>query len=121
MDTASTMLARRAISGSSSGTAEIKFVETVEVEGKRKNVVYLHFKLDTVFIKSWNISGDADDRPTEDVTLWYNRIAFNYWATTDGKEFKGTSEVEWDQVAAKKWSGGAIGRQGTAAESFDAE
>ncbi len=65
MDTASTWLARKAISGSSCGTADIKFVEAIEVDGKRKNVVYLAFQLDTVFVKSWSISGDADDRPTE--------------------------------------------------------
>jgi len=125
MDTASTMLARRAISGASCGTAEIKFVESTEVKGERFNVVYLHFKLDTCFIKSWNISGDADDRPTEDVTLWYNRIAFNYWATTDGMSFVGTSEVEWDQVAAKRWkpadASATIGAQGSKGEMIKAD
>ena len=121
MDTASTMLARRAISGASCGTAEIKFVETVEVGGARRNVVYLHFKLDTVFVKSWSISGDADDRPSEDVALWYNRIAFNYWASTDGKKFVATTEVEWDQVKAKKWEGAGMATQGKEAVAYAAE
>ena len=26
--------------------------------------------------KSWSISGDADDRPTEEVAFYYNKIAF---------------------------------------------
>jgi hypothetical protein len=37
------------------------------------------------FVKSWSTSGDADDRPTEEVAFYYNRIAFNYAMTKDGK------------------------------------
>jgi hypothetical protein len=37
------------------------------------------------FVKSWSTSGDADDRPTEEVAFYYNKIAFNYAATKDGK------------------------------------
>jgi hypothetical protein len=37
------------------------------------------------FVKSWSTSGDADDRPTEEVAFYYNKIAFNYSPTTDGK------------------------------------
>lgn len=32
-------------------------------------------------------SGDADDRPTEEVAFYYNKIAFGYAKTTDGKEW----------------------------------
>jgi hypothetical protein len=37
------------------------------------------------FVKSWSTSGDADDRPTEEVAFYYNKIAFNYAHTKDGK------------------------------------
>ena len=37
------------------------------------------------FVKSWSTSGDADDRPTEEVAFYYNKIAFNYSHTPDGK------------------------------------
>jgi hypothetical protein len=37
------------------------------------------------FVKSWSTSGDADDRPTEEVAFYYNKIAFSYAATVDGK------------------------------------
>ena len=63
MDSASTDLAKKAISGGSCGTAEIKFVETIESGGKNFNQVYLWFKLDNAFIKTWSVSGDGDDRP----------------------------------------------------------
>ena len=32
------------------------------------------YKLDRCFVKSWSTSGDADDRPTEEVAFYYNRI-----------------------------------------------
>lgn len=34
------------------------------------------YKLDRAFIKSWSTSGDADDRPTEEVAFYYNKISF---------------------------------------------
>ena len=37
------------------------------------------------FVKSWSTSGDADDRPTEEVAFHYNRIAFSYASSPDGK------------------------------------
>ena len=36
----------------------------------------MKYKLDRAFIKSWSTSGDADDRPTEEVAFYYNKIAF---------------------------------------------
>jgi len=104
MDAVSTFLARKAISGSSVGTVEIKFVEAVTVNEEMGNVVFLQFKLDNTFIKSWTMSGDADGRPTEDVALWYNKIAFTYFATTDGKIFTKQQECCWDHVQSKPWA-----------------
>ena len=105
MDTASAYLARKAISGSSCKEADICFVEAItEANNVRKNVVYLHYKLDNVFIKSWSTSGDADDRPTEDVAIWYNKIAFVYFPTTDGITFGAGHDCRWDQVKSKPWS-----------------
>ena len=36
----------------------------------------MKYKLDRAFIKSWSTSGDADDRPTEEVAFYYNKISF---------------------------------------------
>lgn len=43
-----------------------------------KPVCYLKYKLDRCFVKSWSTSGDADDRPTEEVAFYYNKISFSY-------------------------------------------
>lgn len=105
MDTASAYLARKAISGSSCKEADIKFVEAITRDNnERYNIVYLAYKLDNVFVKSWSTSGDGDDRPTEDVALWYNKIAFVYFPTTDGKTFGTAHKCEWDQVKSKPWT-----------------
>jgi len=105
MDNASSTLARKAISGSSVGTVEVKFVEAITKDDSTPvNVVYLRFKLDNAFVKSWSISGDSDGRPTEDVALWYNKIAFHYYATEDGKSFQSAGKCEWDQVTSRPWS-----------------
>ena len=34
------------------------------------------YTLERVYVKSWSTSGDADDRPTEEVAFYYNKIAF---------------------------------------------
>lgn len=105
MDSASAFLAKKAISGSSCGTADIKFVEAITRDNNEMfNIVYLSYKLDNVFIKSWSTSGDGDERPTEDVAIWYNKIAFGYFVTKDGKEFKFAGDCKWDQTKSKPWS-----------------
>lgn len=35
---------------------------------------YLKYELKNVFVKSWSTSGDADDRPTEEVSLGYTKV-----------------------------------------------
>ena len=77
MDMASTQLAQFAINGNSPGTAQIHFVEVAGGDTTdSKPFCYLKYKLDRVFVKSWSTSGDADDRPTEEVAFYYNKIAF---------------------------------------------
>jgi len=71
LDSTSSHLAQFAINGNSPGTAEIDFVE---VGGSGEATTYLKYKLDRVFVKSWSTSGDADDRPTEEVTFVYTGL-----------------------------------------------
>lgn len=49
----------------------------------------MSYELQNVFVKSWSTSGDADDRPTEEVAFYYNKIAFSYATTDTGKNFGG--------------------------------
>ena len=47
--------------------------ETIEIAPAEDVAEY---KLERAFIKSWSTSGDADDRPTEEVAFYYNKIDF---------------------------------------------
>ena len=71
LDIASATLAQAAINGNSLGTTEIEFVE---VGGNGEAATYLKYKLDRVFVKSWSTSGDADDRPTEEVVILFTGL-----------------------------------------------
>jgi type VI secretion system secreted protein Hcp len=104
MDAASPYLAQFAINGNSLGTAFIDFVEVGGGTGEQgKPMCYLRYKLHRCFIKSWTISGDADDRPTEEVAFYYNKIAFEYLVTKDGREFKSAGTMKWDNVKNEPW------------------
>jgi type VI protein secretion system component Hcp len=103
MDSATGQLAQFAINGNSAGTAEIDFVEVADVP--EDGVVYLKYKLDRVFVKSWSTSGDADDdRPVEEVAFYYNKIAFAYNPTTDGIR-DSRYGMSWDNVQNVPWDG----------------
>ena len=101
MDMSSSMLAQYAINGNSLGQAEIHFVE---IGSDAKPVAYLKYKLDRAIIKSWSTSGDADDRPTEEVAFYYNKIAFNYAETKNGRVTGASSTFSWDRTANTSWA-----------------
>lgn len=52
-------------------SAEIPEMTLVGRDGRKA----VQYKLERVFIKSWSTSGDADDRPTEEVAFYYNKIS----------------------------------------------
>jgi type VI secretion system secreted protein Hcp len=108
MDRASTTLAQFAINGNSCDIAEIHFVEVAGSGTDGKPYCYLKYKLDRCFVKSWSTSGDADDRPTEEVAFYYNKIAFNYASTPNGKDFDLCTAMAWDNVTNKKWEGHGV-------------
>jgi len=102
-DAVSTMLCQFAINGNSLGPATIDFVEIGGGGSEGKPKCYMRYVLDRVFVKSWSTSGDADDRPTEEVAFYYNKIGFNYLATPDGKQFIAVKPMTWNNVTNKKW------------------
>jgi len=66
--------------------------------------VYSKFKMIGPVVMSWNISGDADTRPTETLSLWYYKIAFAYRSTQgDAPSFYFGS---WDRTKNTPWADG---------------
>lgn len=55
-------------------TAPKTQAEPEAIEDAALDAVAGGYKLDRVFVKSWSTSGDADDRPTEEVAFYYNKI-----------------------------------------------
>jgi len=57
--------------------AQIEF-EIVCIEenaaGEATPVCYLKYKLERCFIKSWSVSGDADERPTEELRITFENL-----------------------------------------------
>jgi type VI protein secretion system component Hcp len=68
-------LAQFTINGNSGGAGEICFSNPEDTRSGTPTC-YLKYNFERVFIKSWSTSGDADDRPTEEVAFYYNKIAF---------------------------------------------
>ncbi len=75
LDLASPVLAQFAIIGQPCGTVQLDFLET-GADGE-SIVPYARYMLSDCYVKTWSTSGDADDRPTEEVAFYYNKIAFN--------------------------------------------
>lgn len=103
MDKASVYLMQNAIAGAGLGTAEIYFLSSSGVTGEGE--IFLSFKLNNVIVQSWNISGDEDDRPNEEIKLWYNKIWMEYFQSTDGKTYTSAGSKGWDRIANKQWDG----------------
>lgn len=101
-DAASVYLMQCAISGAALGTeAKIHFLVT----GGDTTNLYLEFKLFNPIIASWSISGDEDERPTEEISVWYWKIWVQYYTTQDGKSYTSAGSKGWDRTTNKPWSG----------------
>lgn len=103
MDTASAKLAQFAINGNSPGSCEICFSN--ENDSENKPICYLKYKLDRAFIKSWSTSGDADDRPTEEVAIYFNKIAYGQSVQTSDGSLQ-IDEMSWDRWKRENWDEG---------------
>jgi len=102
LDAASVYLMASSISGGTLGeNAKLHFLFSTQ-QGEQK--LFLEFKLFNPIITSWSISGDEDERPTEEVSLWYWKIWMQYY-TWDGKNHKSAGSKGWDRTTNKPWSG----------------
>lgn len=67
----------------------------VDIQLAAGSGVYLSYELKNVMITSYSIGGDADDRPTEQISLNFGEIKMSYSeAGPDGKS-KGNVEYTW--------------------------
>lgn len=95
MDVSSPELARLSLTGRSLGGVEVCLTDNLD----RPPQCYLRFKLERAYVKSWSTSADADDRPTEEVAFYFNKIAFTYANSSDGT-------ISWDRKKKRPWPEG---------------
>ena len=58
--------------GGATGFAEIKCLATAGIDSEPQ--CFLRYKLERPIIKSWSIDASDDDRPSESVSILYNKI-----------------------------------------------
>jgi type VI protein secretion system component Hcp len=104
MDRTSALLAQFAINGNSPGDCEVCFSNETDARTDQP-ICYLKYKLDRAFIKSWSTSGDADDRPTEEVAFYFTKIA--YGQQTDAPDGSlHMDDMSWDRWMNQPWEEG---------------
>jgi len=103
MDAASASLAQFAFNGNSPGPGDVCFASASDANGVP--VCYLRYKLERAWVKSWSTSGDADDRPTEEVAFYYNKIAFAY-QTQDQNGGIVQGAASWEKKKKQTWQEG---------------
>jgi type VI secretion system secreted protein Hcp len=80
-------------------------------ETKSDLKAYLKICLGRALIKSWSISADEDNRPTETLSIWFNQVAVLYRQMKIERDSKGETPTVsfipygpkgWDQLAGGK-------------------
>ncbi len=98
LDLSSAKLFGQAAFGVTTPEVVISFVES---GSKSESLVFLEYKLTNVLVSSYSTQGNADDRPSETITLVFDKIEVKFIKFVDGKK---TSEVKegYDLISNKK-------------------
>jgi type VI protein secretion system component Hcp len=67
-------------------------------------ILFMELILDSPVISKWELSGDADSRPTETIAIRYDKISLKYWSY-DGKQRVGYGPRGWARKELKEWTG----------------
>jgi len=72
-----------------------KVFPKVEIHLTSSAGTYYTYELTNVMVTSYSISGDADDRPTEEISLNFEEIKVTYTEYDSEKKSKGKIEYSW--------------------------
>ena len=86
--------------------ADIHFIGSVNASQSEDiyTFTFLRIHLDTVRILNWSVNGSGDERPSETVTIGYEKAAMSYQPTPDAKTIQAKGQAGWDQKEHKKWN-----------------
>ncbi|CAH0300547.1 type VI secretion system tube protein Hcp [Roseomonas sp. CECT 9278] len=99
MDKSSPKLFIAGATGTLDKTVKIDFVRTAKGEEQ----VYAQYTLTGTGVAGYSISGGGSDRPTESLSLNFDKIEFKYFAISD--DLVGDPEIVSYDLASKKSSG----------------
>lgn len=102
-DQASPDLMYAAMSGMVIPKAQIDFIEVIRENNTDENFVYCTYKLERVVVKKWSQSGGADERPNENLELFYYKCAMTYWQR-GASGTKSYGPKGWDRQNSKAWN-----------------
>ena len=102
----SVMKGRKDSGTKSTCSVDIHLVQTTEQGGGVK--AFLLIRIENAIIKDWGIDGSGDDRPTENLKIWFNKAAMKYLATTDGKIYVTHGPKGWDEQENKDFKPAAL-------------
>jgi len=109
VDAATCDLMRAKMNGNAYPIVEARFIETAISSTKANETInfpFMMIKLGNVHIAQWEMdaaTGEKDDRPTETIKLWFNKLAMKYFSTEDGKNFKQHNTRSWDVESNSDW------------------
>lgn len=73
------------------------------IDSKSPVKPYLKIRIENAIVQSWKISADDDQRPSESISIWFNRAAIKYRASPDGKVYQTFGPLGWDQQKNEEW------------------
>ena len=83
---------------------DIHFVGSLRgADGQRGIFTFLMIHLEDIKIRSWNVSGSGDDRPTESLDIRYEKMAVAYYGTLDGEIQDACEKAGWKQGEMEWW------------------
>ncbi len=95
-------------------TVDIHVIEPKHLAADDANTkpvkAFLKIRIENAIVQTWSISG-SDSRPSETISIWFNRAAMKYASSSDGKTFQVHGPLGWDQFKNQDWKPDSLMRE----------
>ena len=104
----SVMKGRKDSGTNSTCSVDIHLIQNKAMEVGIGMQPFLLIRIENAIIKDWGIDATGDDRPTENLKIWFNKAAMKYRATMDGKTYISHGPHGWDEHENKEFKPAAL-------------
>lgn len=113
VDSATVYLMLAAMKGRSLGDKAVVAVDVHMVENRDEGAkAYLKIRLENALIKDWNLNASEDARPSESISIWFNKACIAYWSMELDKHknpvYTRHGPHGWDQQENKEWKSDSL-------------